>query len=248
MKQGVMQRWLLLWLCVALPGNAIAVEDPIDIGARAQIAYLKGDAADIGRLVASTAAWDKSAVPVELYTRAFVQFRQLQFALAAKDDDLAERSGESCVQALTVATRKDPRFAEGFALQSVCYGYMANLGGFGAIKNGSRSGNSIESALMLDLKNPRVILVEGFGLYFRPKFVGGDKVKGCERFKEAAAAFDTGAGRTTATGIPWGHAEAHYWLGRCAVEAGDAAASRRSFERALAIAPEFSAARKRLAN
>ena len=101
---------------------------------------------------------------------------------------------------------------------------------------------------MLDLKNPRVVLVEGFGLYFRPKFVGGDKVKGCARFKEAAAAFDTGAGRTTPTGIPWGPAEAHYWVGRCAGEAGDAAAARRGFERALAIAPEFAAARKRLGN
>lgn len=248
MKQAMKRRWLLIGLCAMLPGAAVAAEDPAEIGARAQIAYLKSDAADIGRLVASTAGWDKSAVPVELYARAFVQFRQLQFALAAKDDDLAASSGASCVKALDAATRKDPRFAEAFALQSVCYGYMANLGGFGAIKNGSRSGKSIESALMLDLKNPRVILVEGFGLYFRPKFVGGDKVKGCARFKEAAAAFDAGAGRSTTTGIPWGHAEAHYWLGRCAIEAGDAVASRRSFERALSIAPEFAAAKKRLAN
>lgn len=248
MKQRNVRHWLLIGLWIALPCTAVAAEDPAEIGNRAQLAFLKGDAADIGRLVASTAAWDKSAVPTELYARAFVQFRQLQFALAAKDNDLAERSGESCVKALDVATRKDPRFAEGFALQSVCYGYMANLGGFGAIKNGSRSGKSIESALMLDLKNPRVILVEGFGLYFRPKFVGGDKVKGCARFKEAAAAFDTGAGRTTPTGIPWGPAEAHYWVGRCAGEAGDAAAARRGFERALAIAPEFAAARKRLGN
>ena len=140
MKQRNVRHWLLIGLCMALPCTAVAAEDPAEIGNRAQLAFLKGDAADIGRLVASTAAWDKSAVPTELYARAFVQFRQLQFALAAKDNDLAERSGESCVKALDAATRKDPRFAEGFALQSVCYGYMANLGGFGAIKNGSRSG------------------------------------------------------------------------------------------------------------
>ncbi len=240
--------WLLLACCALLPGWALAAGEPAEIGARAQTAFLKGDTADIGRLVAATAAWDKSTAPAELYARAFVQFRQLQMAMTAKNEDLAERSGESCVKALDAATRKDPRFAEGFALQSVCYGYMANLGGFGAIKNGSRSGKSIESALMLDFKNPRVILVEGFGLYFRPKFVGGDKLKGCARFKEAAVAFDAGGGRTASTGIDWGHAEAHYWLGRCATEAGDAAAARRSFERALAIAPEFAAAKKRLGN
>ncbi len=238
---------VLLWLlavCAASPVRAAA--DPAQIGLEAHRAYLSGNAAEIARLVAATAAWDKSTNPVELYARGFVHFRALQLAVAAQNDSLAEKSGTACVAVLDAAVKRDPRFAEAFALQSACYGYLASLGGFGAIRNGSRSGKSIEAALLLDGKSPRVILVDGLGLYFRPKFVGGDPAQGCARFREAAAAFDAGAGQNTPAGIPWGPPEAHYWVARCAEQAGDAAAARRGYERALQLAPEFAAARRRL--
>lgn len=232
---------------VVLPPAGAADADPAAVGAQARAAYLSGNAAEIARLAAATAAWDKSTNPNELYARAFVQFRALQLAVAAKNESLAQKSGASCVAALDAAVKRDPRFAEAYALQSACYGYLANLGGLGAIRNGSRSGKSIEAALLLDVKSPRITLIDALGLYFRPKFVGGDPVKACARFKDAAAAFDAGAGQGGPAGIPWGHAEAHFWVGRCAEQAGDAAAARRSYERALQLAPEFAAARRRLA-
>ncbi|MEY3337784.1 MAG: hypothetical protein RL245_776, partial [Pseudomonadota bacterium] len=144
--------------------------------------------------------------------------------------------------------KRDPKSAEGHALQSACYGYLANLGGMGAIRNGSRSGKSIEAALALDARNPRVVLIEGFGVYFRPKFVGGDKGKGCARFKAAAVSFESAASSAVVSpaGVSWGAAESHYWSGRCARDAGDTAGARKEFERALALAPDFSAATKAL--
>lgn len=232
-------------LAMLLAAPLAMATDAATTGAAAQQAYLAGNAAEITRLVRDTAAWDKSADANELYARAFVQFRALQIALAAKNEALAEKSGTACVTALDAAVKRQPRFAEAFALQSACYGYMANLGGFGAIRNGSRSGKSIESALLLDMKSPRVIMIDGFGLYFRPKFVGGDPAKGCARFREAASAFDAGAGQNGPAGIAWGHAEAHYWVGRCAQTAGDAAGAKRAFARALELEPGFAAARKR---
>lgn len=234
----------LLGSLVPLPARA--AQDPATVGAQANAAYIAGDAAELARLVTATAPWDKSTNPNELYTRAFVHFRTLQLAVMAKDESLAEKSGSSCVAALDSAVRREPRFAEAFALQSACYGYLANLGGFGAIRNGSRSGKSIEAALLLDGKSPRITLVEGLGLYFRPKFVGGDTVRGCARFKEAAAAFDAGAGQDAPAGIVWGAAEAHYWVGRCAEQAGDVAGARRSYQHALQLAPQFAAVRRRL--
>jgi tetratricopeptide (TPR) repeat protein len=238
------KQWLA-GLCAWLLAPLALAADVAGTGAKAQQAYLAGDAATLNRLSSETAAWDKSADADELYARAFVQFRVLQLALVAKNDALAAKSGGACVAALDAAVKRDPRFAEAFALQSACYGYLANLGGFGAIRNGSRSGKSMEAALLLDMNSPRVILVDGFGLYFRPKFVGGDEAKGCTRFREAAAAFDAGANRGGPAGIAWGHAEAHYWVGRCAQSTGDAAAAKRAFARALEIAPGFAAARQR---
>jgi Tfp pilus assembly protein PilF len=169
-------------------------------------------------------------------------------AIYSKRKSDAERAGDACNETLDLALKRDPKSAEAHALQSACYGYLANLGGMGAIRNGSRSGKSIEAALALDARNPRVVLIDGFGVYFRPKFVGGDKAKGCSRFKEAAASFDAVgvAGAPSPAGVSWGAAESHYWTGRCASDAGDAAGARREFERALTLAPEFSAAAKAL--
>lgn len=225
-----------------------SAQDVAAVAAKAQSAFLTGNSAELSRLANSTAAWAKSQNSKELYTHAYVQFRVLQLAIASKRENDAERAGDACNDALDAALKRDPKSAEAHALQSACYGYLANLGGMGAIRNGSRSGKSIEAALALDARNPRVVLIDGFGVYFRPKFVGGDKAKGCARFKEAAASFDA-AGSTgvpSPSGLDWGAAEAHFWTGRCARDAGDAAGARKGFERALALATDFAAATKAL--
>jgi hypothetical protein len=241
-------RWVrhAAWIVLACAAPLAGAEDATSVAAKAQAAYFAGSAPQLAALATATAPWARSSDRQQLYSHAYVQFRALQLALAAKQNDAAEKAGDACVAALDAATKLDPKFTEAYALQSACYGYMANLGGFGAIRNGGRSGKSIEAALALDARNPRVILVEGFGVYFRPKFVGGDKLKGCERFAAAAAAFDALPAEARAGGYGWGAPEAHYWSGRCAIDAGKAAAARASFERALVLAPDFLAARKRL--
>ena len=232
-------------ICTALGATARA-ETPSIVMQAAQLAFYTRNAEELRRLAATTSAWAGSADSLELYAHAYVQFRALQLAIGAKRKAEAEKSGAACVGALDGAVKKNAKFAEAFALQSACYGYLANLGGFGAIRNGSRSGKSIAPALALEPKNPRVVLVDGFGVYFRPAFVGGDKAKGCARFREAAALFDVPGPRTALDGIDWGAAEARYWAGRCAADAGDAAGARRYYEAALALAPQFAAARTAL--
>lgn len=242
-----MNRILIAALALFFANTTLAQDIPA-VAARAQSAFFAGNATELNRLASTTTAWGKSQNPKELYAYAYVQFRILQLAIASKREDDAERAGDACTEALSNAVKRDPKFAEAHALQSACYGYLANLGGMGAIRNGSRSGKSIEAALALDARNPRIQLVDGFGVYFRPKFVGGDKGKGCTRFREAAAGFDAAGpgGVVSAGGIDWGAAEAHYWSGRCARDAGDAPGAKRQFERALAIAPDFTAAAKAL--
>ena len=236
---------LSLLAAVAMPAAAQSIVQAADrgaIAAQVQSAWFAGDDAAFARVAASATGLATSSKAQDRYTLGFVQFRVLQRAIGAK------RAGAACVAATAAAVNADPKFVEAFALQSACHGYLANLGGLGAIRNGSRSGKAIEAALALEPGHPRVQLVEGFGLYFRPAFVGGDKGKACARFRAAAAAFDAAGsgGAGGAGGIEWGAAEAHFWVGRCAREAGDAAAAQRSFERSLAWAPGFVAARRAL--
>jgi tetratricopeptide (TPR) repeat protein len=228
------------------PLLARAAEDLASSAAKAQAAFYARDAAALAQLAAATAPWAKSANPREQYAHAYVQFRALQVAMLQRREKDSEKAGAACVDTLDAALKREPKSAEALALQSSCYGYLAGLGGMGAIRNGSRSGKSVEAALALEPKNPRVILADAFGIYHRPKFVGGDKAKGCAKFREAAAAFDAAGVATAANGIGWGAPETHYWVGRCASDAGDAAAAKQAYERALALAPQFVAAKKAL--
>lgn len=231
---------------IFLGHSVVCAEDTFSIQSKAQSAYFEGNATQLKGLSGSSAAGAISTDPRELYTAAYVQFRALQLSIISKRMAEAEKYGDLCLDILSSAIKINPKFVEALTLQSACYGYMTNLGGMAAIRNGSRSGKSIQAALALDLRNPRTLLIDGFGIYFRPKFVGGDKVKGCARFREAAALFDTG-GTVANLNAQWGAPEAHYWVGRCAKDNNDLLLARKEFERALALAPNFGAAQRSLA-
>ena len=235
----------LISVAALSPRGSIAAADPASSATKAQAAFFARDAAALAELATATAPWAKSANAREQYAHAYVQFRVLQLAILQRRSKDSGKAGEACIDSLDAALKREPRSAEVLALQSSCYGYLAGLGGMGAIRNGSRSGKAVEAALALEPKNPRVILADGFGLYHRPKFVGGDKARGCAKFREAAVAFEV-AGPTAAGGIGWGAPEAHYWAGRCAADGGNAAAAKPEYERALALAPDFAAAKKAL--
>ena len=155
---------LSLLAAAAMPAAAQATVQAADrgaIAAQAQTAWFAGDDAALGRAAASANGLATSSKAQDRYTQGFVQFRVLQRAIGAKRDKDAERAGAVCIAATEAAVKAEPKFAEAFALQSACYGYLANLGGLGAIRNGSRSGKGIEAALALEPRHPRVQLVDG---------------------------------------------------------------------------------------
>ena len=239
-------RLSILLIAIAVLATQAAVA--ADAAAQQQLAtnaYLRGDKSALESLAKDVAAWRSSGSRDERYTAAYVEFRRAQLAVAAGDKKLLRLTGDQCVAASAAAIEADKQFAEAHALQSACYGYLATLGGFGAISNGRKSGKAMDAATSIAPQNPRVILVDGIGLGFRPKIAGGDKAKAYARSREAAAAYDS---IRSVPGAPnWGAPEAWYWVGRGAEDAGDTAAARKAYERALALASDFAAARKRLA-
>ena len=225
---------------------APAALTPASVMSDTQTAYFTESISSLDALSKRTRAWAESPQSLQAYAYAYVQFRALQLALLSDDEKRAKQVGGRCVDTLESLLKSNADFAEGHALLSACYGYLANLGGFAAIRNGSRSGKAIESALALAPDHARVLLISGFGVYFRPAFVGGDKAAGCQLFADAATAFEQGAeARATALGgHDWGAAEAYYFKGRCARDAGDAATAASAFARSVELAPGFKRAVK----
>jgi tetratricopeptide (TPR) repeat protein len=245
------RRGLLPWLLALLPLASAVAADPTreeltDIEAKAQYAFFTGDANALRGLARTYRAMGESEQPLVLYHYAHVQFRLLQVTMLAKAKKEADAAGEACIAALDRAIERDPRFAEGLALQSSCYGYLAMLGPMNAVTAGPRAASRGEAAAKINPQNPRVLLSGAAALYLRPAAFGGDRAAAAPLFRRAAAAFETiDAPRP---GEPtWGAAEAWLFVGRGYEDAGDVLAARDAYEKALLIAPEFARARDRLA-
>lgn len=238
---------LLIGVALAPPARAAVTRDELtDLEAKAQYAFFTEDLNALRGLAKANRALADSDVPLELYHYAHVQFRLLQVASRGRKPlkKEADAAGEACVEVLDRALAKEPRFAEGLALQGDCYGYLATLGLVDAVTAAPKASARLESAARVNPRNPRVLLSRAIAQWQRdPK---GDAATSLAAFREAAAAFD--APDAARPGEPtWGAAEAWLFVGRALERSGNALAAREAYEKSLLVAPEFVRARQHLA-
>ena len=119
------------------------------------------------------------------------------------------------------------------------YLQQADYAGFGGLSLARRARLSMEEALELDDRNPRVVMLQGVRQWNLPRLMGGSKKNGRTRFEEALRLF-AGAPNERDPRLPaWGHADAHVWLGVAAMDRGDFGAARASFRAALELRPGY---------
>jgi len=136
-------------------------------------------------------------------------------------------------------------FADAYALLSSCYGQKISLAPMLGMTLGPKSGMTMQSALKLDSDNPRTILLDAIGTYYKPPMFGGSKGAAWAGFKRAVELFDKEKIKDPLQ-PDWGHAEAYAWLGIAYLDKNDKVAARAAFDRALAITPEYGWVKHRL--
>jgi tetratricopeptide (TPR) repeat protein len=229
----------------ALPARAATPEELADFEAKADYAFYTEDVNALRGLLAEGAKLSESRQPLELYQFAHAEFRLLQLARARGPAGHAEAAAEACLAALEKANEARSRFVEGLALEAACAGYLASFGGLRGLVAGRRSEARLDAARALDASNPRVLLTDGLVHWFKSDATAAERATAQRSFARAAAAFDTVA--ATTPGEPtWGGAEAWLFLGRALEARGELLAARDAYEKALLIAPDFAAARRRL--
>jgi tetratricopeptide (TPR) repeat protein len=231
----------------ALPAHATTPEELADFEAKADYAFYTEDANALRGLLAAGARLSESTRPLELYQFAHAEFRLLQLARARTRAGEAAAAGEACLAALEKASEIRGRFVEGLALEAACAGYLASFGGLRGLVAGRRSDARLDAARALDAGNPRVLLTDGLVHWFRIDASADERAAAQRSFARAAAAFDTVTAKTP--GEPtWGGAEAWLFLGRALETRGELLEARDAYEKALLIAPDFAAARRRLSS
>ncbi len=217
-----------------------------DFDAKAEYAFFTEDARALAALLGSHEAFATSSQPLERYQYAHAAFRQLQVAYRHQQSKAVEAAAGACIDTLDRLGEAESRFVDGLALESACAGYLGSLGGLRGMSARGRSESRLAAARELGPRNPRVLLLAGLARWYRADASATDHAEARKLFELATQAFETVT--DTAPGQPsWGEAEAWLYVGRALEERGDLLGARNAYEKSLLIAPEFAAARRRIA-
>ncbi|MDR8392553.1 hypothetical protein NC796_15465 [Aliifodinibius sp. S!AR15-10] len=152
-------------------------------------------------------------------------------------EDRKEQYLNASIKKLEKVTEMDPTFAEGWALLGNCYGMKAT-GMISGMRYGPKSENAIKKALALVPQNPRVTMINGISLMYKPAMFGGSIEKAIKTFKKARDYF----GQWSSSSEPypdWGEAENYAWLAQAYIEQERLALAKEAYQTALQIDPDY---------
>ena len=157
----------------------------------------------------------------------------------------AEAAYSDCIDQLKPVIDKE-KSAEGMVLQSACYSGLADLKSLEAVLLRSRAADRLESALKMEPRNPRALLLAASQDLRHAKAGSPQSQQAFAELQSAAQLFEQSSG--TSNDAPgWGHAEAYLALGHELQVRGDHLGARNWIEKALLAAPDYKAAQRQLA-
>lgn len=238
--QTIVPGLILLLVAGAAAAAEADLERLVDIRDQIEQAYYENDSRWLKemRQEAHTLARQAEDSGLAHYYAALVNYRIGQI-LTRQEQDGADKYLDDCIERAKTAAKKGARFADAYALRSVCYDLAASAVSWKAVQ----SNRMLDTAYEYEPDNPRVTLIDGISFLERPKLFGGDMEKAEEYLNKAIQLFEKPS--NLRAGWPtWGHAEAYVYLGRVYLERGDMIRARDAFEQALLLAPDFVWARE----
>lgn len=239
-------RFILLTVMVAAAVTAGAQEGG-DTQAQIDYAYQTEDSNTLENLIQTlgTQSHEDSGNLVLRYHLAHAQYRMGQLSREHRART-AEAAFSDCIDELKPAIEKDVKSAEAMTLQSACYSGLADLKSLEAVLLRSRAAQRLKSALELEPRNPRALLLSAMQDMRHAKAGSPENRAAFARLQLAAQIFEQSSGtRLDAPG--WGHAEAYLALGHEMQIRGDHLGARNWIEKALIAAPDYKNAQRQLA-
>lgn len=252
-------RYSALALGAALGGLAASVASAdaelADLATRVAFGYYSGDAAVVRAAERQLERHPAQDARVR-YLRALAALRRAQLELATRADadvrellahctDLAAPAVENPRRAaIRVASVRDAAAAEAWTLAAACAAFAAHVEPLRSGAHGRRRDEALARARAADPGNPRVELVEAWGLSLQPAAADDDvRAAAAQAYAEAIAAFAAFSAPSRepvgAVGHDWGEAEALASLAEIRLRDGARREARDLVERALLAAPGY---------
>jgi tetratricopeptide (TPR) repeat protein len=235
---------ILMLMAVA----AARAQEGGDTQAQIDYAYQTEDGNRLTNLVQNltTQVKNDSADSALRYHLAHAQYRFGQLS-RERHGRGADSAFSDCIDELKPVIDKDVKSAEAMVLQSACYSGLADLRSLEAVLLRSRAADRLKSALMLEPRNPRAVLLSAMQDLRHAKPGSPEGKRGFAELQSAAELFEQSSG--TSNDAPgWGHAEAYLALGREWQVRGDHLGARNWIEKALIAAPDYKTAQRQLAS
>jgi tetratricopeptide (TPR) repeat protein len=241
-------RTILTTLVVMLLSSAFAFSQSDDAVLKAKDAVQK--AAITGEATALKAARDLAQESVTQTTEPskkaaalyFVGYAHYSLVNLPSEKESKEQNADAGIVALEEAVKLEPAFADAHALLGSLYGQKAGGGMMAGMKYGQKSAVTMERAITLQPKNPRILMLEGISLFFKPAMWGGDKQKALTNLQRACELAEQGACAAKEATMPdWGHADVFAWKGVMFAKSDEADTdnAKAAYERALQLQPNY---------
>lgn len=237
----------ILLTAMLLAAVRVMAQEGGDTQAQIDYAYQTEDGNRLANLIQSltTRVKDNSADIALRYHLAHAQYRFGQLS-GERHAHAAEAAFSDCIDELKPAIDKDVKSAESMVLQSACYSGLADLKSLEAVLLRSRAADRLNSALKLQPRNPRAVLLSAMRDLRHAKPSSAEGQRGFAELRSAAELFEQSSG-TSDDAPGWGHAEAYLALGHELQIRGDHLGARNWIEKALIAAPDYKTAQRQLA-
>lgn len=235
---------LALMLLTSITAFAQNDEPLLKAKADVQKAAIAGDATALkaARELAQAAATQTTEPNKKAAALYFVGYANYSLVNLPSEKDTKEQSADAGIAALEEAVKLEPAFADAHALLASLYGQKAAGGMMAGMKYGQKSSVTMERALALQPQNPRILMLEGVSLFFKPAMWGGNKQKALTNLQRACELAEQGSCAAKEAFMPdWGHADVFAWKGVMFARSDEADIdnAKAAYERALQIAPDY---------
>ena len=231
------------WTANSAPGASAEppTTDSLIIEAR-ELLHEGMSAADRGTMERARAQFERATADDDYaalahYYAGLANYRLASIFLEADDVPVGDYL-EAAADHLETATDLDDQCADAYALRSSVYGMKISQNPLRAMTLGRTSSETMERALELEPKNPRVVLLSAQSDFHTPGMFGGDRDEALDGFKRAAELFEEESPDAPLQ-PQWGHEEAYAWVGIAHSEEGRYDEAEAAFERALEINPSY---------
>jgi tetratricopeptide (TPR) repeat protein len=238
----------ILLTALVMAASAAQAQEGGDTQAQIDYAYQTEDSNSLSNLVQnlSNRVKNDSADIALRYHLAHAQYRFGQLS-RERHARAAESAFSDCIDELKPVIDKDVKSPEGMVLQSACYAGLADLKSLEAVLLRTRAADRLKSALKLEPRNPRAVLLSAMQDMRHAKPGSPESQQGFSQLQLAAQLFEQSSG--TSNDAPgWGHAEAYLALGHELQIRGDRVGARNWIEKALIAAPDYKTAQRQLAS